>query len=125
MFVFIKQFPLSFALLIHLRVKFVNFLKSRLILNIFYCFRMFLNKHFTHAHILKSKKWCKLKSSAYCFHVKAYLSTDFQIYIIVPLSIRKMKEKVRREKCTKDKIIWFNPLYSKNISAQVLKTFFI
>ena len=54
MFVLIqKQYPENFAFLI-LRVlefifpgKFVNFLKSRLIFNMFYYFRMFLNKLFT------------------------------------------------------------------------------
>ena len=54
-FVFIwKQYPESFALLI-LRILelfaswFVDFLKSRLIFNIFYYFLMFVNKLFTYA----------------------------------------------------------------------------
>ena len=42
----------------YLRVKFVNFLNSRLIFNIFYCFWMFVNKHFDvyHVHIFQKVK---------------------------------------------------------------------
>ena len=54
MFVFIgKQHLENFAFLIltfwsYLAVKFVKFLKSSLIFNIFYCFCMFVNKLFTY-----------------------------------------------------------------------------
>ena len=53
MFMFIwKQYPENFPFLIlrilYIPVKFVNFLKSRLIFNLFYCFWMFVNKLFTY-----------------------------------------------------------------------------
>ena len=53
MFMFIwKQYPENFPFLIlrilYITVKFVNFLKSRLIFNLFYCFWMFVNKLFTY-----------------------------------------------------------------------------
>ena len=38
-------------------VKFVNFLKSRLTYNIFYCFWMFVNKFFTYLICTHLKKW--------------------------------------------------------------------
>ena len=52
-------------------MKFVNFLKSRLIFNICYCFWMFINKLFTYAHISESKRCFNMKSSTYCFNMKS------------------------------------------------------
>ena len=94
-------------------VKFVNFLKSRIILNLFYCFWMFVNTfpHVSRAHISKSKRCFNVKSSAYYFHMTTIIMADFQICISLPLiyfhftqtpnciyihflSIKKLKHKV-------------------------------
>ena len=64
---------------------FLNFLKSRLILNIIYCFWMFVNK--LCAHISKSKRYFNVKSSTYYFHTKTNILADFQIHISVPLIV--------------------------------------
>ena len=91
-----KQYPQNFAVLIlrilewSLRVKFVNFMKSRLIFNIFYCFWMFVNKHFTYLtriHISKSKRCYIVQSSAYFPRVKMKLPGDFHICISAPLTV--------------------------------------
>ena len=68
-------------------VKFVDFIKSRLIFNIFYCFGMFVNKFFTYltCAYLKSKRRFNVKSSAYYFQMKTNILADFQIRISVPL----------------------------------------
>ena len=55
-------------------MNFVNFLKRRLIFNIFY--RM---------HILKSKRYFNVKSSTCYLHMKTKILADFQICISVPL----------------------------------------
>ena len=96
MFAFIqKQYPenlaflvLTFLELFALEGKFVNFLTSRLIFNIFYCFWMFLNKLFTYlsAHISESKRCLNVKSLAYSFHMKTKISGKFQISISVALT---------------------------------------
>ena len=62
MFVFIKnQYPENFPFFILgilelFARKFVNFLKSRLIFNIFYCLRMFVNKPFKYLTCAYLKK---------------------------------------------------------------------
>ena len=71
-------------------MKFVNFLKSRLIFSIFYCFWMFVNKRCRYLMCGYLKKWkCfNVKSSVYYFHKKAKILADFQICISVPLNER-------------------------------------
>ena len=68
-------------------VNFVNFLKSRLIFNLFYCFWMYVNKLFTYFAYpnLRSKRCFYVKSSTYCFHKKTKILVDFQICIRVSL----------------------------------------
>ena len=60
-------------------VKFVSFLKSRLVFILIYCFWMLVNKLFTSQNV-------KVKSSTYFFHLKTKMLTDFQICISVPLN---------------------------------------
>ena len=60
----------------YLSVKFVNFLKSRLIFNF---------SHISRAHISKTKRCFNVKSSQYYFHMNVRILTDFQICISVPL----------------------------------------
>ena len=69
------------------RVKFVNFLKSRLIFNILCCFWMFVNNHFTYltCTYLKKQKVLSCQIFRIFFHVNKKISTGFQIYISVPL----------------------------------------
>ena len=65
-------------------MKFVNFLKSRLIFNIFYCSEC-LQTNFSHisrAHISKSKRCFNVKSSTCYFQMKAKILSDFQICIV-------------------------------------------
>ena len=71
----------------YLPAKFVFFLKSRLLFNIFYSFCMFVNKHFILSNTHNSKsKWCdNAKLLEYYFYVKKKMSVDFQICISVPL----------------------------------------
>ena len=64
-----------------LLLKFVNFLKTRLIFNIFYCFWMFLNKLFTYLMRAYLKKYW-----TYYFPMKTKTLGDFQICISVPLT---------------------------------------
>ena len=63
----------------------MNFLKSRIIFNIFYCFWMFANKIISGAHISESKTCFNLKPSTCYFHMKTKILADFQIYISLPL----------------------------------------
>ena len=72
-------------------VKFVNFLKSRLIFNICYSFWKFVNKlsHISRAHISKSGRCFDVKSSTYYFHIMA----DFQICISAPLKFHGSTKK--------------------------------
>ena len=62
------------------------FLKIRLIFNVFYCFRMFVNKHFT---ILGreciSQKCYDVIPSVHYFYVKTKMLVDFQIWISLSL----------------------------------------
>ena len=69
-------------------VTFEFFLKSRLLFNIFYCFCMFVNKHFIYLECIISKiKQCyNAKPSAYYFYVKKKILVDFHTCISVPLS---------------------------------------
>ena len=85
MFVLIqKQYPENFSPLF-LRTaelsarEVVDFLKRRLIFNIFCCFKLCKQTfHISHVHISQ-------KSSTYYFHVKSKILADFQICISVPL----------------------------------------
>ena len=67
-------------------MKFLFFLKSRLLFNILYCFCMFVNKHFiiTGVYISKIKRCYNSKLSAYYFQVKTKISVEFHICISVP-----------------------------------------
>ena len=67
---------------------FVNFSKSRLIFNIFYCFLMFITKRFTYftCAYLERKRCFNVASSTYSFHVKTNILADFQIWISAPLN---------------------------------------
>ena len=69
-------------------VKFVNFLRSRLIFNIFYCSE-YLKTNFSHISRMnnsKSKSFFNVKPSTNYFHTKTKILPDFQICISVPLS---------------------------------------
>ena len=90
-----KQCPENFAslnlrTLSYFPVKFLFFLKSRLIFKRFYCLCMFLNKHFikTGAYISKSKRCWNAKLSVYYLYVKTKTSLDLYICISVPLNYR-------------------------------------
>ena len=74
----------------YLPVKSLNFLKSRLIFNIFYCFCVFLNSvnNISRTHISKSKRGFDVKFSAYYFNTKTKILVDFQICISAPLTIK-------------------------------------
>ena len=65
-------------------MKFVNFLKSRLIFNIFYGFCMFL-------HISIIKRCVNVKSSTHCFQMKTKILADFQICISAALKYSTFK----------------------------------
>ena len=73
-------------------MKFVFFLKSRLIFKMFFCFCMFVNKHFinTSAYISKSKRHHNAKTSAYYFYVRTKIPSNFHICIGVPLMIETL-----------------------------------
>ena len=80
----------------YLPVEVLNFLKIKLIFNIFYCFWMFVNKlctyiisHINCAHVSKCKKCFNVKSLTYCFHMEKKILADFQNCISVPLITRK------------------------------------
>ena len=72
----------------YLPVKFVNFLKSRVIFNIFYCFWMFVINfsHISCAYISRCKRYFNVKSRTYYFHTKIKIIAGFQICISVPLT---------------------------------------
>ena len=87
-------------------MKFAFFLKIRLLFNIFYCFCMFVNKHFIYlsknvrelssliflisgTFISKSKRCYNGKPSTYYFYVKTKVPVDFHICISVPLTFVK------------------------------------
>ena len=67
-------------------MKSVFFLKS-LLFYIFYCFCMFVNKHFIYLRciISESKQCYNPKSLTYYLYVKTKISVDFHICISVPL----------------------------------------
>ena len=71
----------------YLPVKFVNFLKSRLIFILSYYFSMLVNKLFTYLTCvcLKTYKVFLMWISSTYFHVKTKILADFQICISVPL----------------------------------------
>ena len=69
-------------------MKFVFFLKSRLIFKIFYCFCMFVYKYFINTggwYVSKSKRYYNAKPSAYYFYMRMKTPLDFGICISVPL----------------------------------------
>ena len=70
-------------------MKFVFFLKYRLIFKIFYCFCMFLNKHFINAgvYISERKQFHNAKPSTYYFYMKTKIPFNFRICIRVPLML--------------------------------------
>ena len=68
-------------------MKFVNFLKSRLIFNIFY-FSECLQTNFSYIsreHIPRTKRRFNLKSSTDSFHMKTKILAEFHICVSVPL----------------------------------------
>ena len=69
-------------------MKFVNFLKSRLIfiLIVSECFQTNFS-HLSRAYISKIKRCFNVKSSTYYFQVKKKIMADFQICLSVPLNI--------------------------------------
>ena len=70
-------------------MKFVFSLKSRLFLKMFYCFSMFLNKHFinTDVYISKSEWFYNVKPSTYFFYMRTKISLNVHICISVPLML--------------------------------------
>ena len=69
-------------------MKFEFSLKTKLLLNIFYCVFIFVNKQFIYisgAYISKSKQCYNAKPLAYYFFVKMKTLVDFHICISVPL----------------------------------------
>ena len=72
-------------------VKFANFLKIRLIFNI-YCFLMFINNfsHISRVRISKNKKCFNVKSLTYYFHKKTKILAYFQICISALLTSREL-----------------------------------
>ena len=73
----------------YLPVNFRFFLKSRLPFNIFYCFCMFINKHFStsrlnYFRILRIKN---AKFSGYYFYMNTNIKGNFQICISVSLTL--------------------------------------
>ena len=91
-----KQYPENLAVSI-LRIlklfsrKVCIFLKKQTtFLNIFYCFCMFVNKHFIHlgcAYISKSKQCYNKKPSAYYFHVMTNILVDFHVSVSLALRL--------------------------------------
>ena len=80
-----KQYPESFAFLILriLEVKFVSFLKNRLVLNAFYSFCMFVNEIFRiSAHISRSEKCDDVKSVLYYFLYEDRYSARFSYALV-------------------------------------------
>ena len=74
----------------YLSVKFVLFLKSRLLSNILYCFCLLISmSHISNVHISKSKRFYNVKLSVYYFYVKMRISADFHFfncYLVAPRS---------------------------------------
>ena len=71
-------------------MKFVSFLKIRVIFNVFYGFWMFANQTFHKSHVRISQKVkgdFNVKSSTYYFHMKTKILADFQTCISVPLKL--------------------------------------
>ena len=85
-------------------MKFVFFLKSRLIFEIFYCFCMFVKKRFTDtgAYISESKGWYNAKSSAYNFYMRTNVPLNFRICISVPL---KISQNLQENTCARDSFL--------------------
>ena len=78
----------SYVLSSYSPVKLVIFLKSRLLFNVFYCFCMFLNKHFTNLKYAYLKKWKLLCVIMwYYFYMKTNVLLDFHICISVTLNL--------------------------------------
>ena len=68
-------------------MKVVFFLKISLILKMFYCFFIFVNKHFINkgVYISKSKRCCNVKPSAYYFYTRTKIPLSFCICVSAPL----------------------------------------
>ena len=60
------------------------FKNNRLIFNIFYCFHMFMSKHFTQLGrtISKSKRYDNVIPWVHYFYVKAKILTDFRSALV-------------------------------------------
>ena len=65
---------------------FANFLKSRLIFNIYYFWMLTFHISHVRAHVSQSKRCFNVKSSTYYFPMKTKILADFQICISVPSS---------------------------------------
>ena len=63
---------------------FANFLKSRLIFNIYYFWMLTFHISHVRAHVSQSKRCFNVKSSTYYFPMKTKILADFQIFISVP-----------------------------------------
>ena len=71
----------------YLPVKFVSFLKNRLIFILFHCFSMFVNffLHIWRAYISERKRCFNVTSSTVYFHVKIKILADFRFCINIPI----------------------------------------
>ena len=63
---------------------FANFLKSRLIFNIYYFWMLTFHISHVRAHVSQSKRCFNVKSSTYYFPMKTKILADFQIFVSVP-----------------------------------------
>ena len=85
-------------------MKFVNFLKSRIISNIILFLNVSKNKLFTYLSCAYLKKCFNLKSSTYYFHMNTKILADFQICISVTLKQQSAiichLSRIRNEKTT-------------------------
>ena len=72
-------------------MKVVFFLKISLLFKIFYCFFIFVNKHFINKgeYISKSKRCYNAKPSAYYFYMRTNITLNFCICISIPLMFNK------------------------------------
>ena len=96
-------------------VKFVNFLKSKLIFNIIYCFWMFENKLF-------SKRCFNARFSTCYFHMMRKILADFQICISVPLRTWPFCEKNLPWRHVEIRFAYFLKNYVKTIFVSTIET---
>ena len=108
----------------YLSVKFVSFLKSRLIFNAFFCFWMFLTnfQYISRKHISKSKRFFNVKSSTYYFHMETGILTDFHICISVPLTLKQIfcKTKTFFKKLEYRFLVETTKIENKNFRSKLL-----